>query len=142
VAKAIGIDYGKKRVGIAISDSLQIIASAFCTINTPDIFIFLDDLLKKEEIDCFVVGEPKNLDGTPTDSTAITEKFVEKLAKKHPQTSIKRIDERFTSKIAKQSILDAGIKKMKRRDKFLVDKVSSAIILQSYLDKNRIQFSS
>jgi|TARA_B100000959_G_scaffold241127_1_gene262791 putative Holliday junction resolvase len=134
VAKAIGIDYGKKRVGIAISDSLQIIASAFCTINTPDIFIFLDDLLKKEEIDCFVVGEPKNLDGTPTDSTAITEKFVEKLAKKHPQTSIKRIDERFTSKIAKQSILDAGIKKMKRRDKFLVDKVSSAIILQSYLD--------
>ncbi len=96
--------------------------------------LFLDDLLKKEEIDCFVVGEPKNLDGTPTDSTVITEKFVEKLAKKHPQTSIKRIDERFTSKIAKQSILDAGIKKMKRRDKFLVDKVSSAIILQSYLD--------
>jgi putative Holliday junction resolvase len=134
VAKALGIDYGKKRIGIAISDSLQIIASALTTVNTPDIFIFLDDLLKKQEIDCIVVGEPKNLDGTPTDSTAITEEFVAKLSKKYSQIPIKRIDERFTSKIAKQSILDAGIKKMKRRDKALVDKVSAAIILQSYLD--------
>ena len=134
MAKALGIDYGKKRIGIAISDSLQIIASALTTVNTPDIFIFLDDLLKKQEIDCFVVGEPKNLDGTPTDSTAITEEFAAKLSKKYSQIPIKRIDERFTSKIAKQSILDAGIKKMKRRDKALVDKVSAAIILQSYLD--------
>ena len=134
MAKALGIDYGKKRIGIAISDSLQIIASALTTVNTPDIFIFLDDLLKKQEIDCFVVGEPKNLDGTATDSTAITKEFVAKLSKKYSQIFIKRIDERFTSKIAKQSILDAGIKKMKRRDKALVDKVSAAIILQSYLD--------
>ena len=134
MAKALGIDYGKKRIGIAISDSLQIIASALTTVNTPDIFIFLDDLLKKQEIDCIVVGEPKNLDGTPTDSTAITEEFAAKLSKKYSQIFIKRIDERFTSKIAKQSILDAGIKKMKRRDKALVDKVSAAIILQSYLD--------
>ena len=136
MAKALGIDYGKKRIGIAISDSLQIIASALTTVNTPDIFIFLDDLLKKQEIDCFVIGEPKNLDGTPTDSTAITEEFAAKLSKKYSQIPIKRIDERFTSKIAKQSILDAGIKKMKRRDKALVDKVSAAIILQSYLDAN------
>ena len=134
MAKALGIDYGKKRVGIAISDSLQIIASALTTIDTPNIFTFLKDLLEKEEIDCFVVGEPKNLDGTPTDSTVITKEFVAKLSKKYPHISIKRIDERFTSKIAKQSILDAGIKKMKRRDKALVDKVSAAIILQSYLD--------
>ena len=136
MAKAIGIDYGKKRVGIAISDSLQIIASALTTIDTPNIFTFLKDLLEKEEIDCFVIGEPKNLDGTPTDSTVITKEFVAKLSKKYPHISIKRIDERFTSKIAKQSILDAGIKKMKRRDKALVDKVSAAIILQSYLDAN------
>ena len=136
MAKALGIDYGKKRVGIAISDSLQIIASALTTIDTPNIFTFLKDLLEKEEIDCFVVGEPKNLDGTPTDSTVITKEFVAKLSKKYPYISIKRIDERFTSKIAKQSILDAGIKKMKRRDKALVDKVSAAIILQSYLDAN------
>ena len=136
MAKAIGIDYGKKRIGIAISDSLQIIESALTTIDTPNIFTFLKDLLEKEEIDCFVVGEPKNLDGTPTDSTVITKEFVAKLSKKYPHISIKRIDERFTSKIAKQSILDAGIKKMKRRDKALVDKVSAAIILQSYLDAN------
>ncbi len=136
MAKALGIDYGKKRVGIAISDSLQIIASALTTIDTPNIFTFLKDLLEKEEIDCFVIGEPKNLDGTPTDSTVITKEFVAKLSKKYPHISIKRIDERFTSKIAKQSILDAGIKKMKRRDKALVDKVSAAIILQSYLDAN------
>jgi len=136
VAKALGLDYGKKRVGIAISDSLQMIASALTTIDTPNIFTFLKDLLEKEEIDCFVVGEPKNLDGTPTDSTVITKEFVAKLSKKYPHISIKRIDERFTSKIAKQSILDAGIKKMKRRDKALVDKVSAAIILQSYLDAN------
>ena len=136
MAKSLGIDYGKKRVGIAISDSLQIIASALTTIDTPNIFTFLKDLLEKEEIDCFVVGEPKNLDGTPTDSTVITKEFVAKLSKKYPHISIKRIDERFTSKIAKQSILDAGIKKMKRRDKALVDKVSAAIILQSYLDAN------
>ena len=136
MAKALGIDYGKKRIGIAISDSLQIIASALTTIDTPNIFTFLKDLLEKEEIDCFVIGEPKNLDGTPTDSTVITKEFVAKLSKKYPHISIKRIDERFTSKIAKQSILDAGIKKMKRRDKALVDKVSAAIILQSYLDAN------
>ena len=136
MAKALGIDYGKKRVGIAISDSLQIIASALTTIDTLNIFTFLKDLLEKEEIDCFVIGAPKNLDGTSTDSTVITKEFVAKLSKKYPHISIKRIDERFTSKIAKQSILDAGIKKMKRRDKSLVDKVSAAIILQSYLDAN------
>ena len=84
MAKALGIDYGKKRVGIAISDSLQIIASALTTIDTPNIFTFLKDLLEKEEIDCFVVGEPKNLDGTPTDSTVITKEFVAKLSKKYP----------------------------------------------------------
>ncbi|MBC8266155.1 MAG: Holliday junction resolvase RuvX [Flavobacteriales bacterium] len=136
MAKALGIDFGKKRIGLAISDSLQIIASALCTVDTSDFFTFIKDLLAKEEIDCFVVGEPKNLDGTPTDSTQITQNFVKKLSKKYPQIPIKRIDERFTSKIAKQSILDAGIKKIKRRDKSLVDKVSAAIILQSYLDLN------
>jgi len=134
VAKALGIDYGKKRVGIAISDSLQIIASALTTIETKQFFLFLIELLQKEEIDRFVVGDPKNLDGTPTDSTEMTEKFIEKLSIKYPNIPIKRIDERFTSKMAKQSILYAGTKKMKRRDKALVDKVSAAIILQSHLD--------
>ena len=134
MAKALGIDYGAKRVGVAISDSLQIIASSLTTIETKQFFLFLIELLQKEDIDRFVVGEPKNLDGTATDSTEMTENFVEKLSIKYPNIPIKRIDERFTSKIAKQSILDAGIKKSKRRDKRLVDKVSAAIILQSHLD--------
>ena len=134
MAKALGIDYGAKRVGVAISDSLQIIASSLTTIETKQFFLFLIELLQKEDIDRFVVGEPKNLDGTATDSTEMTENFVEKLSIKYPNIPIKRIDERFTSKIAKQSILDAGTKKSKRRDKRLVDKVSAAIILQSHLD--------
>ena len=136
MVKALGIDYGKKRVGIAITDSLQIISSPLATIETNKIFVFLKDLFKKEDIDCIVVGEPINLDGLATDSTEITEEFVVKLSKKYPQILIKRIDERFTSKIAKQSILEAGTKKMKRKDKSLVDKVSAAIILQSYLANN------
>lgn len=134
MAKALGIDYGAKRVGVAISDSLQIIASSLTTIETKQFFLFLIELLQKEDIDRFVVGEPKNLDGTATDSTEMTENFVEKLSIRYPNIPIKRIDERFTSKIAKQSILDAGTKKSKRRDKRLVDKVSAAIILQSHLD--------
>ena len=134
MAKVLGIDYGEKRVGVAISDSLQIIASSLTTIETKQFFIFLIELLQKEDIDRFVVGEPKNLDGTATDSTEMTENFVEKLSIKYPNIPITRIDERFTSKIAKQSILDAGTKKIKRRDKRLVDKVSAAIILQSHLD--------
>ena len=134
MAKVIGIDYGKKRIGIAISDTTQIIASPLCTVHTDEIFTFLKELLVKEEINCIVVGKPKNLDGSQTDSTKITADFVAKLTKKHPDISIKSIDERFTSKIAKQSILAAGTKKMKRRDKAVVDKVSAAIILQSFLD--------
>ena len=134
MAKALGIDYGAKRVGVAISDSLQIIASSLTTIETKQFFLFLIELLQKEDIDRFVVGEPKNLDGTATDSTEMTENFVEKLSIKYPNIPIKRIDERFTSKIAKKIILDAGTKKSKRRDKRLVDKVSAAIILQSHLD--------
>ena len=134
MAKVLGIDYGEKRVGVAISDSLQIIASSLTTIETKQFFLFLIELLQKEDIDRFVVGEPKNLDGTATDSTEMIEKFIEKLSIKYPNIPIKRIDERFTSKIAKQIILDAGTKKSKRRDKALVDKVSAAIILQSHLD--------
>ncbi|MBR73320.1 MAG: Holliday junction resolvase RuvX [Dehalococcoidaceae bacterium] len=134
MAKALGIDYGKKRIGIAISDTTQIIASPLCTVHTDEIFGFLKDLLLKEEINFIVVGEPKNLDGSPTDSTKLAADFVAKFTKKHPDIIIKSIDERFTSKMAKQSILAAGTKKMKRRDKAVVDKVSAAIILQSFLD--------
>lgn len=133
MAKAIGIDYGTKRVGIAISDSSKIIASALCTITNKEVFIFLIDLFKKEEIDTIVVGEAKNLNGTETDSTKDIHKFIEKLRTLFPKTAIHTIDERFTSKIAFQSIIDSGIKKKKRQNKSLIDEVSATIILQDYL---------
>ena len=133
MAKAIGIDYGTKRVGIAISDSSKIIASALCTINNKEVLRFLIDLFKREEIDTVVVGEAKNLNGTETDSTKDIQNFIEKLRLSFPKIEIHTIDERFTSKIAFQSIIDSGIKKKTRQNKSLIDKVSATIILQDYL---------
>ena len=133
MAKAVGIDYGTKRVGISISDSSQIIATALCTVENNNIFSFLKDLLKKEEVDTIVIGEAKNLDNTETDSSKQIYRFIEKLKNKFPKVLIKTIDERFTSKIAFQSIIDSGIKKKKRQNKSLIDEVSATIILQDYL---------
>lgn len=133
MAKAVGIDYGTKRIGISISDSSQIIATALCAIENKNIFSFLKDLLEKEEVDTIVIGEAKNLDTTETDSSKQIYQFVEKLKNQFPKILIKTIDERFTSKIAFQSIIDSGIKKKKRKNKSLIDKVSATIILQDYL---------
>ena len=132
MAKALGIDYGTKRVGIAISDSTQIIATALCATPNIEIFKFLIDLTQKEEIDTIVVGEAKNLDGTATDSSVEIENFVEKITILFPKVKA-TIDERFTSKIAFQSIIDSGIKRKKRQNKSLIDEVSATIILQDYL---------
>lgn len=134
VYKTLGIDYGEKRTGIAISDALNIIASPLCSINTTEIFNFLDEIIVKEKIDSVVIGEPKNLNGTPTDSSAMIEKFIIALSQKFPLLKIHRMDERFTSKIAQKAILASGVSKKKRRDKYLVDKVSASIILQSFLN--------
>ena len=133
MAKAVGIDYGTKRIGIAISDSSQIIATSLCAIENKNIFSFLKELLEKEEVDTIVIGEAKNLDTTETDSSIQICQFVEKLKNQFPKILIKTIDERFTSKIAFQSIIDSGIKKKKRKNKSLIDKVSATIILQDYL---------
>ena len=133
MAKAVGIDYGTKRVGISISDSSQIIATALCAVENKNIFSFLKYLLEKEEVDTIVIGEAKNLDNTETNSTRQIYQFIEKLKNQFPKVLIKTIDERFTSKIAFQSIIDSGIKKKKRQNKSLIDKVSATIILQDFL---------
>ncbi|MBT4477965.1 MAG: Holliday junction resolvase RuvX [Flavobacteriales bacterium] len=133
MAKAVGIDYGTKRIGISISDSSQIIATSLCAIENKHIFSFLKELLEKEEVDTIVIGEAKNLDTNETDSSKQIYQFVEKLKNQFPKILIKTIDERFTSKIAFQSIIDSGIKKKKRKNKSLIDKVSATIILQDYL---------
>jgi putative Holliday junction resolvase len=134
MGKALGIDYGTKRTGIAITDAMQIIASGLTTVATHTLTDFITDIVIKENIECFVVGEPKNLDGSATDSTGHINGFVKRLQKIHPTIPVHQIDERFTSKIAKQSILASGIKKKGRQNKALVDEVSATIILQSFLD--------
>ena len=134
MGKALGIDYGTKRTGIAITDAMQIIATGLTTVATHTLDDFIADIVLKEDIDCFVVGDPKNLDGTNTDSTAHVSGFVKRLQKLYPTTLVHQIDERFTSKIAKQSILASGVKKKSRQNKTLVDKLSATIILQNYLD--------
>ena len=134
MGKIIGIDYGTKRTGIAITDAMQIIASPLTTIATNNLDDFIEILVDKEVIDSFVVGDPKNLDGLATDSTAHVNGFVKRMRIKYPHIQLHQIDERLTSKLAKRIILASGVKKKKRQDKSLVDKVSAVIILQSYLD--------
>ena len=134
MGKALGIDYGAKRTGIAITDAMQIIASGLTTVATDSLYEFIIDIVAKENIECFVVGDPKNLDGSVTDNTGHVKGFIKKLNQKFPAIPVYQIDERFTSKIAKQSILASGIKKKGRQNKALVDEVSATIILQDYLD--------
>ncbi|MBP1646472.1 MAG: putative Holliday junction resolvase [Bacteroidetes bacterium] len=130
----MAIDYGSKRVGLAVSDTQRIIATSLTTVETKKIFEFLDDYLKKEEVDEFVVGLAKQMDNTLSESSVYIEPFVLELAKKYPDKKIVRIDERFTSKIASRAILDSGARKKQRQNKALVDTVSAVIILQSYMN--------
>jgi len=133
MARLIGIDYGRKRVGIAVTDPMQMIATGLTTVRSMDAITFLTDYLKKEEVEGFVIGDPKNLDNTPTEATVFVNKFVQELERYFPEIPVTRIDERFTTKIAKQTILMSGAKKKKRQNKPLIDKISAIIILQSFL---------
>jgi putative Holliday junction resolvase len=135
VSKIIAIDYGSKRVGVAITDSLRMIAFGLSTVLTEEIFIFLDKLINKENISEIVVGLPKNLDNSKNEISDEVSVFINKLNQKYQSIIINSLDERFTSKMAKKTILDSGVNKKKRRNKSLVDKVSATIILQSYLQK-------
>ncbi|MFY7707768.1 MAG: Holliday junction resolvase RuvX [Flavobacteriales bacterium] len=132
--KALGIDYGLKRTGLAITDALQMIASPLETIETPLLFDFLQKLFSKEKINVLVVGEARHLDGNASDITIAQQKFCDELTKKFPDKKIVRIDEMFTSKLASQAMLLGGMKKKDRMVKGNLDKISAAIILQSYLE--------
>lgn len=134
MGKILAVDYGIKRTGIAITDAMQLIATGLTTVATNLLYQFIAGIVIKENIQCIVVGFPTNLDGTTTDSTIHVNNFVKKLEKLYPSILINRVDERFTSKIARDIILASGVNKKKRRNKSLVDKVSATIILQSYLD--------
>ena len=131
--KIIAIDYGSKRCGLAATDNSQIIASALTTVDTKEIFKYLTDYFLKNEVEGIVLGEPKRLDGSDTDATPLVENFKLKLIELFPEMPIVMIDERLTSRMAKQTLIDAGYKKIARQNKKLVDTVAAALILQTYL---------
>ena len=133
----MAFDYGTKRIGIAVTDPLRIIATGLATIHPKDIVVFLKDYLVSEEVICFVVGEPKQMDGTASASAVHINGFISLLKKNFPGIPIEREDERFTSKMASAAILQSGLKKNDRRDKALVDTISATIILQSYMQSNK-----
>lgn len=136
MGRIMAIDYGRKRVGIAVTDELKLIANALTTVPANEIFDFLKDYTGKEKLDCIVVGEPKDLKNQASEAAAFVEPFVKKLRKLFPEVRVERFDERFTSKMATQTMIDAGLKKKKRQQKDLVDSISATLILQSYLDAN------
>ena len=131
----MAIDYGTKRTGIAVTDPLQMIVTGLDTVSTPVLFDFLKQYCAEEEVEAFVVGEPKNLDDTPSQIHHLVMGFVNQIEKLFPEKKVILRDERFTSKDAARSILQSVPSRKKRRDKGLVDKVSAIIILQEYLEK-------
>jgi putative Holliday junction resolvase len=135
MGRIIGIDYGKKRVGLAVTDPLRIIASPLNTVNVNDFDAFIDDYLKSEQIDAFVVGYPVQMNNKPSESVKVIDPFIRKLRKRFPEKPVHLADERFTSKMAYRAMIEGGLKRKKRQDKTIVDKVSAALILQSWLDK-------
>jgi putative holliday junction resolvase len=133
MARIISIDYGKKRTGIAVTDPLQIIATGLTTVETPKLFLFLKDYFAKEPVELIIMGEPKNMDDTDTHATPLVKKAVERLKKEFPTIPVKMVDERFTSKMASQAMIDMGMKKKQRQNKALVDEIAATIMLQEYL---------
>ncbi|OQX77929.1 MAG: Holliday junction resolvase RuvX [Bacteroidetes bacterium 4484_276] len=133
MGRILAIDYGQKRAGLAVTDELRIIATGLDTVHIKDIFKYLVNYVKREKVDCFVVGKPVQLDNKPSGAQRFIEPFVKKLRKQFPKIPVDRYDERFTSKLAHDTMLEAGLKKKDRQNKALVDKISAVIILQSYL---------
>lgn len=127
------IDYGLKRTGIAVTDPLQIIATGLTTIHPKELITFLKDYFTKEQVELILIGWPTNWDDSATHATAYVEKCIRELQKHFPQMPIKKVDERYTSKMAKDAMLEMGLKKMQRRNKALVDEIAATIMLQEYL---------
>lgn len=140
MGRILAIDYGQKRVGLAVTDELQIIATGLDTVHVKDIFNFLRQYFEHEKVEKIVVGEPRQMNNKASDAQRFIEPFVKKLKKQFPAIPVDRVDERFTSLMAQQTIREAGAKKKIRQDKALVDKVSATIMLQSYMHINRSGF--
>jgi len=135
--RILAIDYGTKRCGIAVTDTLQIIATGLETIPTHTLFTFLETYFSKEEVVCLLVGNPKKLDNTPSETAQHVVGFVRKMKEKYPKLKIELADERFTSVMAKQAMIDAGSTKAQRKVKGNIDKISAVLLLQNYLETQR-----
>lgn len=135
MARILAIDYGIKRTGIAVTDELQIIASGLTTIPSETAIAFLKDYFSKENVAKVLIGEPKQMNGQPSESAEIIEKFVTKFQQEFPDMKVERVDERFTSKMAFQTMIDSGLKKKQRQNKALIDEIAATIMLQDYLSR-------
>jgi putative Holliday junction resolvase len=133
MSRILSIDYGLKRTGLAVTDPLQIIATGLTTVESKQLIPFLKDYFAREEVELIIIGEPKNWDDTDTHATPLVEKIIKQLEKKFPKIPIKKVDERYTSKMAKDAMLEMGLKKMQRRNKKLVDEIAATIMLQEYM---------
>lgn len=136
--RILAIDYGIKRTGIAITDDLQIIASGLTTIQSETAIIFLQNYFLTEDVMEVIIGEPKQMNGEPSESTPIIEKFIAKFKTAFPEMKIVKVDERFTSKMAFKTMIDSGLKKKQRQNKGLVDEIAATILLQDYLTRKMI----
>ena len=133
MARILSIDYGKKRTGLAVSDPLQIIAGGLATVSTSDLFDFLTQYMAHEEVERIIIGEPLQPNGQPSENLARVQQFVNRWRKAMPQVPMQYYDERFTSVLAHQAMLQGGLKKKDRQNKALVDEISATIILEDYL---------
>jgi putative Holliday junction resolvase len=131
--RILAIDYGQKRTGIAVTDEMQIIASGLTTIPSASTIDFLKDYFDKEKVEKVLIGEPKQMNGEPSQSADIIEAFVRKFKSFFPNMPVVRVDERFTSKMAFQTMIDSGLNKNQRKNKALLDEISATIMLQDYL---------
>ena len=134
MARILSIDYGEKRTGIAVTDPLQIIATGLCTVESSKLMAYLKDYFAREQVELVIIGMPANMDESDTYATPLVTKFVTAFKKTFPGLAIEEVDERFTSKLASQSILKMGLKKKDRRRKGLIDEVAATIMLQEYLE--------
>jgi putative holliday junction resolvase len=133
MGRVLAIDYGKKRTGLAVTDPLQLIASGLGTVPTHELIPYLKKYFAAESVELILIGYPRNLDGNDTDATALVTECIRILNKNFPDLPVRKVDERFTSKMAFQTMIDSGLKKKDRQNKALVDEISATIILQEYL---------
>ena len=135
MSRILAIDYGKKRTGLAVTDPLKIIATGLTTVETPKLLVFLKEYFKIEKVELIIIGMPTNWDDTDTHATPLVKKFIQQLQKNFPSIPLKEVDERYTSKLASQAMLQMGLKKKQRQNKALVDEIAATIMLQEYLGK-------